>query len=246
MKEDNNTAYGVHSVEEALQSGQEINKIIVAKGAKHALIDEIVKQARKRGIAVQLVPKEAPVFPRQRNHQGVIAFIAPVTYHKLEQVIPSLFETGKNPFILVLDHITDVRNFGAIARTALCMGVHAIVIQHQGSVQVTDDAIKTSAGALMSIPVCREHNMKTTMELLNQSGITTVGLTEKANKELPFADLSGPIALIMGNEETGLSNDVLKRCTQLAKIPMKTSKVGSLNVSAAAAIAMYERVKQSL
>jgi 23S rRNA (guanosine2251-2'-O)-methyltransferase len=205
-----------------------------------------VNQARKKGITVQLVPKESAVFPKQRNHQGIVAFISPVVYQNIDEIILQLFEAGKNPTILVLDHITDVRNFGAIARTALCLGVHAIVIQSQGSVQVTDDAVKTSAGALLTIPVCKVSNMKSTMELLNQSGITTVGLSEKANKELPFADLSGPVALILGNEETGLSNDVLKRCTQLVKIPMKSDKVGSLNVSNAAAMAMYERLKQAL
>lgn len=246
MKESASTIYGIHAVEEALQSDKEINKIIVAKGAKHALIDVLMNQARKKGITVQMVPKESTVFPKQRNHQGIVAFISPVVYQRLDEIVQQLFEAGKNPTILVLDHITDVRNFGAIARTALCMGVHAIVIQSQGSVQVTDDAVKTSAGALLTIPVCKVSNMKSTMELLNQSGITTVGLSEKANKELPFADLSGPVALILGNEETGLSNDVLKRCTQLVKIPMKSDKVGSLNVSNAAAMAMYERLKQAL
>jgi 23S rRNA (guanosine2251-2'-O)-methyltransferase len=246
MKESASTIYGIHAVEEALQSDKEINKIIVAKGAKHALIEELMKQARKKGITVQMVPKDSYVFPKQRNHQGIVAFISPVVYHQIEDIIPQLFEQGINPTILVLDHITDVRNFGSIARTALCMGINAIVIQHQSSVQVTDDAVKTSAGALLTIPVCRVQNMKTTMELLNQSGITTVGLSEKANKEIPFADLSGPVALIVGNEESGLSNDVLKRCTQLVKIPMKSTKIGSLNVANAAAIAMYERVKQMM
>jgi 23S rRNA (guanosine2251-2'-O)-methyltransferase len=242
---DKNTVYGIHAVEEAMASGKEINKLIVIKGQqRHALVEQLLSDARKKGITVQQVPRESNAFPRDRNHQGIVAHISPVAYYQLENLLPDLFEKGLEPAILVLDHITDVRNFGAIARSAYSLGMHAIVIPKQGSVQVTDDAIKTSAGALMNIPVCRETNMKTVMELLNQSGVHTVGLTEKANKELPFVALTGPVAIIMGSEETGLSTDALKRCAALAKIPMSAANVGSLNVSVAAAIAMYERIRQ--
>jgi 23S rRNA (guanosine2251-2'-O)-methyltransferase len=239
------TIYGIHAIEEALQSGKVIQKLIVAKGNKHAAIDALINHARKAGAVVQLVPREASVFPAQKNHQGVVAHISPVEYYELEQLLPQLFERGVEPFIMVLDRITDVRNFGAIARTALCSGAHAIVITQSGSVSVTDDAIKASAGALLQLPVCRERNLKTTMELLNQSGVKTVGMTEKANKELPFADLTGPLALIMGSEKDGLSNDVLRRCTQLVKIPMPGS-FDSLNVSVAAGIGLYEAVRQRM
>lgn len=242
MREDN-TIYGINALEEALNAGKTINKVMVVKGLKNDLLEQVLKKAKNKGIAVQMVPKESSVFPRQRNHQGVIAYISPVEYYSLEHVLPDLFEKGIEPFIIVLDQITDVRNFGAIARSAICAGAHAMVIPKMGSVLVTDDAVKTSAGALLKIPVCRETNMKTTMELLNQSGITTVGLSEKANKELPYVDLTGPVALVMGNEETGLSTDVLKRCQVLTKIPMFAG-VGSLNVSVAAGIAMYEVVRQ--
>jgi 23S rRNA (guanosine2251-2'-O)-methyltransferase len=242
MREDN-TIYGIHALEEALDAGKTINKVMVTKGLKNELLEQVLKKARNKGIAVQMVPKESAVFPRQRNHQGVVANISPVAYYSLEDLLPSLFEKGIEPFIIVLDQITDVRNFGAIARSAVCAGVHALVIPKMGSVLVTDDAIKTSAGALLKIPVCREMNMKTTMELLNQSGVTTVGLSEKANKELPYVELTGPVALVMGSEETGLSLDVLKRCAMLTKIPMFAG-VGSLNVSVAAGIAMYEVVRQ--
>lgn len=239
------TIYGVHAIEEALQNGKLIQKLIVAKGNRHGALDELMNKARKAGAVIQLVPREAAIFPIHKNHQGVVAQIAPVEYYELETLLPQLFEKGVNPFLIVLDRITDVRNFGAIARTALCCGAHAIVIAQSGSVSVTDDAIKASAGALLQLPVCRERNLKTTMELLNQSGIKTVGMTEKANKELPFADLSGPLALVLGSEKDGLSNDVLRRCSLLVKIPMAAT-FDSLNVSVAAGVAMYEYVRQQM
>jgi 23S rRNA (guanosine2251-2'-O)-methyltransferase len=245
-KEIPNLIFGIHTVLEALGSGKEINKIILQKGLqKSDEIEQILKVARNRHVPVQQVPRENSLFPYGKNHQGVLAFISPVTYYKLEHLLPQLFEEGKVPFILVLDRITDVRNFGAIARSAYCGGVHAIVVPETGAAQVTDDAVKTSAGALLKIPVCRENNMKTVMELLNQSGLTTVACTEKGNKDLPFADLSGPIALILGSEEDGISNDIIRRSSQITKIPMEMG-VGSLNVSVAAGIAIYETVRQRM
>lgn len=244
-KKQQTTIYGTHAINEALSSGTELNKIIIQKGLRNDAADSIVRQARQQGIPVQFVPKENSIFPHNRNHQGVVGFISPVSYHKLENIIPQLFEEGKVPFILVLDHITDVRNFGAIARTAYCGGVHAIVIPEQGGAPVNEDAIKTSAGALMKIPVCREKNYKTVMELLNQSGIKTLGCTEKGNKDLPFIDLTEPLAIVMGSEETGISNEVLRKCAQLTKIPLEMG-ISSLNVSVAAGIAIYETVRQRM
>jgi len=245
MKEPEYTIYGIHAVKEAIESGKEINKIIVAKGLQHHQTDEIVSLARQRKIPVQFVPREASAFPKQRNHQGIVANLSPVSYHSLEQLLPQIFEEGNVPFIVVLDRITDVRNFGAIARSAFCAGVHALVIPDSGSAQINEDAVKTSAGALLKIPVCREKNLKSTMELLNQSGLTTVGFSEKANKDLPFVDLTSPVALIMGNEEDGLSTDVIRRCSILTKIPLDFG-VSSLNVSVAAGIAVYETVRQRM
>jgi 23S rRNA (guanosine2251-2'-O)-methyltransferase len=239
------TIYGVQAVLEAIDSGKELNKVLVQKDLKSAAIDSVINACKKRKVYFQFIPKESLSFPAGKTHQGVVAFISPVSYYKLEDLLPQLFEEGKDPFILVLDRITDVRNFGAIARSAFCGGVHAIVIPNQGSAQVTEDAIKTSAGALMKIPVCREQNMKTVMELLNQSGLRTVGCTEKANKQLPFIDLKGPVAIIMGSEEDGISNEIIRRCEVLAKIPLE-SGVGSLNVSVAAGIAVYETVRQRM
>jgi len=237
--------YGIHAVTEAINAGKELNKIIFQRGESGPLLQSLTKQARDLGIPTQYVPKESNLFPTNKNHQGVLAFVSPVTYHKLENIIPQLFEEGKVPFILVLDRITDVRNFGAIARSAYCAGVHTIVIPDQGSVQVNEDAIKTSAGALHHLPVCREKNMKTVMELLNQSGVLTVGCSEKGKGVIHQLDLTVPVAVIMGNEETGISEDVLKRCTELARIPMDFG-VQSLNVSVAAGIAAYEVIRQRI
>ena len=237
--------YGIHAVEEALNAGTVINKLIVAKDSRNEILGDLVRKANKLGVPVQFVPREAQVFPKLKNHQGILAYLSPVVYHSLENLIPSLFESGKVPFLLVLDSITDVRNFGAIARSAYCGGVDAIIIPDSGSAPVNEDAIKTSAGALMNIPVCRENNFKTVMELLNQSGITTIACTEKANKEIPFVDLTEPIAIVFGSEEKGIRKEVLGRCSISAKIPMELG-VGSLNVSVAAGIAVYETVRQRM
>lgn len=237
--------YGIHAITEAIAAGKEINKVLIQRGESGPLLQALSKQVRELGIPSQYVPRESHLFPSNKNHQGVLAYLSPVSYHKLENILPQVFEEGKVPFILVLDRVTDVRNFGAIARSAYCAGVHALVIPDQGSAQITDDAIKTSAGALHHIPVCREKNMKTVMELLNQSGLITVGCTEKGKSLLHQVDLTVPAAIIMGNEETGISDDIIKRCSELARIPMDQG-VQSLNVSVAAGIAAYEVVRQRL
>lgn len=245
MSESEYTIYGIHAVSEALDAGKEISRIVAMKDAHHEGLDALLTQARKQHIPIQLVPRNAAVFPKQRNHQGVLAYLSPISFHSLDQLLPGIFESGQTPFLLLLDHITDVRNFGAIARSAYCAGVHAIIIPETGSARINEDAVKTSAGALMHIPVCRERNLKTTMELLNQSGVTTIACTEKANKDLPYVDLTGPVAIILGNEEDGISNDVLRRASVMTKIPLDKG-VQSLNVSVAAGIAVYEAVRQRM
>jgi 23S rRNA (guanosine2251-2'-O)-methyltransferase len=235
--------YGVHAIKEAFDAGSELSKVLVQKGMLGGGIEDIISLCRKSQIPVQYVPKEKFYSFKNKNHQGVVAYISPISYFSIEQIVPKLFEDGETPFILVLDRLTDVRNLGAIARTALCAGIHAIVIPQTDSAPVNEDAVKTSAGALLKIPVCREKNLKTVMEYLNQSGFNTLGCTEKASDGLDQIDLTGPLAIIMGNEETGISNDVLKKCSTLGKIPMDFG-VSSLNVSVAAGIAMYEALMQ--
>lgn len=243
QENENNTIYGIHSVTEAINSGKEINKVLVQKDLKSEAINNILGLCKAKFIQIQYVPREKFFMFKNKNHQGVCAFVSPIIYHSLEQLIPTWFEQGIDPFVLVLDRITDVRNLGAIARTALCSGINAIVVPFTDSAPVNDDAVKTSAGALLKIPVCREKHLKTTIEYLNQSGFTTVACTEKASNTLSQTDFRGPLAIVMGNEEKGISPDIIKRCTHLARIPMDMG-VASLNVSVAAGIAMYEAICQ--
>lgn len=235
--------YGVHALSEALDAGAEIQKVLLQRGLQSAQLESLVSRCNASGVPVQWVPKEKFYAFQGKNHQGVVAYLSPVAFHTLEQLVPSLFEQGVTPFLLILDKVTDVRNLGAIARTALCAGVHALVVPQSGAAPVSDDAIKTSAGALLRLPVCREKHLKTTLEYLHQSGFTTIGCTEKASEPIDKVDFSGPMAIVMGNEETGISPEVLKKCTQLGKIPMDFG-VSSLNVSVAAGIILYEAMTQ--
>ncbi|MCU0423703.1 MAG: 23S rRNA (guanosine(2251)-2'-O)-methyltransferase RlmB [Bacteroidia bacterium] len=240
-----NLIYGIHAIQEAIAANKQVNKVMIQQGESSELMQQLLQLLKSHQIPVQYLPKHAEVFPKGKNHQGAAASVSPVTYYKLEDIIPDLFEKGEVPFIVVLDRITDVRNFGAIARSAFCAGVHALVIPEQGGAMVTEDAVKTSAGALHHIPVCREKNLKSTMELLNQSGLVTIACTEKASRYLHQCDLTVPVAIIMGNEETGISNDIIKKCSEMAMIPLNKG-VQSLNVSVAAGIAVYETVKQRM
>ena len=235
--------YGLHAVKEAIAAGKDLIKVQISKGVQNPTIEEIISQCKKIQVPVQFVPKEKFFAFKNKNHQGIVGYISPITYYNLEQLVPQLFEEGQTPFIMVLDRLTDVRNLGAIARTALCAGVHAIVIPLTEAAPVNDDAVKTSAGALLKLPVCRERHIKTSIEFLNQCGFTTLACTEKARENLDQTDLSGPLAIVMGNEETGIGTDVLNKCSAQAKIPMDFG-VSSLNVSVAAGIAMYEAMKQ--
>ena len=179
----------------------------------------------------------------RKNHQGVVAFLSPVTYYDIENIIPDLFEKGKTPFIVVLDGITDVRNFGAIARTCECAGVDAIIIPEKNSVSVTADSVKTSAGALLHIPVVRVRSLKMAIRYLKNCGVTVVGATEKGNTDYTTYDYNLPVAVVMGAEDKGISAENLKECDYFATIPLKGS-IGSLNVSVAAGVLIYEVVRQ--
>ncbi len=245
MKEYENTIlYGLRAVKEAVSSGKEFDRVFVQKGLKSELFGELRKVLEDNKIPYQFVPTEKlNRITNNRNHQGIVAFISHILYHRIEDVLPGLFEEGKTPLILVLDRITDVRNFGAICRTAECAGVQAVVIPAQGAAQVNGDAIKASAGALHNIPVCREPNLKTAIDFLKESGLQIVSVTEKADEYYPQADYSGPTALILGSEEDGISYEYLKKSDVRVKIPM-AGKIESLNVSVAAGIVLFEAVKQ--
>ena len=232
--------YGIHSVLEAIEAGRTIDKIYV-KNAR----SEVAQKARAAGIPMQVVPDERLNRITRKNHQGVIAMMSAIEYARLDTLLPSLFDDGVLPFILVLDGITDVRNFGAIARTAECCAVNAIVIPAHGSVSVGADAVKTSAGALNHIPVCREESITKAVKYLQESGCQIVASTEKSSQNYTTGDYTTPLALVMGAEGTGISAEVRRIADTRAAIPM-FGNIGSLNVGVAAGVMMYEVVRQRL
>jgi 23S rRNA (guanosine2251-2'-O)-methyltransferase len=237
--------YGVRPVIEALQAGKEIEKVLVVTGLKSELFPEMRKLLNEKDIPLQYVPLEKLNRVTRQNHQGVIAFVSPIVYEDYEQIIPALFDIGRNPLVLILDRITDVRNFGAIARTAECAGVDAIIVPSRGSALMGADAVKTSAGALFKIPVCRSVNLKDTIDYVKACGLQVVAATEKATDYHFQIDLTLPTAIMLGSEEDGVSPEYLKRCDQRVRIPM-VGEIESLNVSVAAGIILFEAVKQRM
>jgi len=240
-----NLIFGTRAVIEAVNAGKEIDKIIIQKGLSNQLYTELRKAIKDLDIPIQIVPPEKINRITTKNHQGVLAFIAQVTYYEAEDMLATVFEKGKVPLVLILDRITDVRNFGAIARSADCAGVDFIVIPSRGAAQINADAVKTSAGALNRIPVCREENLKNTIEYFKESGLQIVACHEKTDSYHYDADLTKPTAIIMGSEENGISNEYIKRSDIQVKIPM-VGNIASLNVSVATGIILFEAVKQRL
>ena len=237
--------FGLHPVIEAIQAGRTIDKIFLKKDLHGDLAIRLSHLAKDYDIPVQRVPVERLNKITRKNHQGVIAQTSAIDYHKLSDIVPQLFEEGVLPFVLVLDGLTDVRNFGAIARTAECCGVNAIVIPSRGSVSVGADAVKTSAGALLHVPVCRENSLAGAVRFLKESGYQIVCATEKSSENYTLADYTTPVAIVMGAEDIGISPDILKLADTRAAIPM-FGHIGSLNVGVAAGVMMYEVVRQRL
>ena len=232
--------FGTQSVLETLRSGKEIDKLLIQRELGN---NELVRLAEERGIPVSKVPTEKLDRITRKNHQGVICFISAIHYAPLHNVLSSVYEQGNLPLLLVLDRITDVRNFGAIARTAECAGAQAIVVPAKGAAEINSDAMKTSSGALNFLPVCREFSLTETVQYLQDSGIQVVACTEKAEQTIFDVDFTLPTALIMGSEEDGVSQELIRKVDQLAKIPM-AGRIGSLNVSVATGIALYEAIRQ--
>lgn len=235
--------FGIRAVIEAAEAGKEIDKVLVKRELQGDLFKELSSVLSARNIPIQKVPIERIDRVTRKNHQGVVAFLSAITYEKIEDIIPFLYEQGKSPFILVLDGLTDVRNFGAIARTCEVAGIDAIVIPAKGSVTVNADAVKTSAGALMKIPVCKENNLNQALRFLKDSGLKIVAATEQASQFYTEIDYTGPTAIVMGAEDTGISNDNLRISDNLVKIP-QFGTIGSLNVSVAAGVLIYEAIRQ--
>lgn len=241
--ESNQMVFGIRAVIEAIQGGKELESLYIQRGLSGAILGELRSILKEYEISFQSVPVEKLNRLTLKNHQGVVAFISPIIYQKIEDIIPVIYEKGEIPLILILDGITDVRNLGAIARTAECSGVHAIVIPSKGSAQINPDAIKTSAGALFKIPVCRHESLLKTAKFLQESGLQLIACTEKTDNYLYQPDYTGPLAIIMGSEEDGISSDLIRIADHLAKIPI-LGEIESLNVSVSAGIILYEAVRQ--
>ena len=228
---------------EAIDSGTQIDRILLQNGLTGALVGDLKNRIRDNKIPFQFVPAEKLNRLTKGNHQGVAALIAPIRYHQAIELIPRLLEEKPAPLLLLLDHVTDVRNFGAIVRTAECTGADAVIIPDHGSAQVGDDAVKTSSGALLRVPICRESNLKTVLNLAKQCGMQVVAATEKGATDYLEVDFKQPTLLLMGAEETGISPDLLKLADTRAKLPIM-GQIQSLNVSVAAAVFMYEVLRQ--
>lgn len=243
MENDTQFIFGIRAIQEAIRSGKEIDKVLIRKGLAGELFHELFAEMKEADILFQYVPAEKLDRITRKNHQGLIAFISPISYHNIETIIPGLYEQGKIPFIVILDSLTDVRNIGAIVRSAECAGVDAIIVPEKGSAQINADAVKTSAGALHFMPFCRVKSLVATVKFLKNSGLRVVAATEKAVDIYHKGHFKEPLAIILGAEDTGISPELLKIADDLVRIPI-LGRIQSLNVSAAASILMYEVVKQ--
>lgn len=241
----NDYIYGIRAVIEAIEAGKDIDKILIKKDLQGDLANELMRLVRMHHLFAQRVPVEKINRITQGNHQGVVALLASVTYTRVGELVPALYEEGVQPLVVVLDGITDVRNFGAIARTAECCGANALVIPERGSASAGGDAMKTSAGALNYIRVCRERNLVSGVKYLKDNGYQIVAVSEKADMNYTEADYTTPVALVMGAEDVGISPEILALCDTRVSIPM-FGHIGSLNVSVAAGVIMYEAVRQRL
>lgn len=238
-----NAIFGLRPIIEAIQAGKEIDTLFIQKGLKNELFQELWQLVRSHKVNYKHVPLEKLNRLTRKNHQGVFAFISPINFHKTDNIIQDVFERGETPLFLILDRVTDVRNFGAIVRTAECSGAQAVVVPEKGSAAINGDALKTSAGALHNIAICREFNLKATIEYLKNCGLQIIGCTEKTEDMIYQRDFTIPTAIIIGSEEDGISTEYLKLCDYKAKIPMNGT-IGSLNVSVSAGVILYEAVRQ--
>ncbi len=245
MMKNKDTVFGIRPIIEVIKSGKTIDKLFIQKGLHNESFAILWKLVRQNRINYKHVPIEKLNRLTTKNHQGVFAFISPIDFHSIEDIVPSLYEEGKVPLILVLDRITDVRNFGAITRTADCSNVDCVIVPEQNSAAINSDAMKTSSGALNNVKICRVWNLKMTLQMLKDSGIQIVSCTEKTNNEIYNINYQIPTAVILGSEENGISNEYLKLSNEKVKIPI-LGNIESLNVSVACGVVLYEIVRQRL
>ena len=239
----NDIVFGTRPVLEAINSGKTLEKLFIQKNLKKEILEKIKSKLSNKKINISYVPKEKLNRITKKNHQGIICYISPISYQPIEEIIQRVFEKGKDPFVIILDRITDTRNFGAISRVADASGVDAIIIPEKESAIITSDSIKTSAGAINFIPICKVKSLKSTANFLKESGLKLVSCTEKGDKKFYDADLTSPCCIILGSEKDGISNSLMDISDERLNIPMK-GNVESLNVSSSASVILFEVVRQ--
>jgi 23S rRNA (guanosine2251-2'-O)-methyltransferase len=243
MQKETDCIFGLRPVIEAIKAGKQIDRLLIKQGLQGSLYHELMTEVRAHNIVYQIVPLERIELVTRKNHQGVLAWLSVIEYQYIENLLPMIFERGEDPLIVALDGVSDVRNFGAIVRTAECLGAHAIIIPEKGSARITADAVKTSAGALHSFPVCREKSIVRSIEFLKESGLKVIAAAERTGDKASEVSLTGPSVLILGSEDKGISRELINLSDNQISIPM-TGTIGSLNVSVAAGILLYEIVRQ--
>ncbi|MEC7260361.1 MAG: 23S rRNA (guanosine(2251)-2'-O)-methyltransferase RlmB [Bacteroidota bacterium] len=239
----NDIVFGTRPVLEAINSGKTLEKLFIQKNLKKEILEKIKSKLSNKKINISYVPKEKLNRITKKNHQGIICYISPISYQPIEEIIQRVFEKGKDPFVIILDRITDTRNFGAISRVADASGVDAIIIPEKESAIITSDSIKTSAGAINYIPICKVKSLRSTANFLKESGLKLVSCTEKGDKKFYDADLTSPCCIILGSEKDGISNSLIDISDERLNIPMK-GNVESLNVSSSASVILFEVVRQ--
>jgi 23S rRNA (guanosine2251-2'-O)-methyltransferase len=243
--EKDNQIFGIRAIIEAINAKKEIDKVFVQKDAQGDLMQELLKTMKRNNINFSYVPVEKLNRLTPNNHQGAVATIAPISFVSLENLVEKVTESGKMPLLLILDQLSDARNFGAIIRTAECTGVDGIIIQKQGSAPVNGDTVKTSAGAVFNVPICKVDHIKDAIFYLQGSGIKTVAATEKTDQQIYDINFNEPVAIIMGSEDRGVNPSVLKIVDEKAKLPM-FGTIESLNVSVACGAFLYETLRQRM
>lgn len=237
--------YGIRAIIEAINANEALDKIFVQKGLKGDLFRELENLARKKGISISYVPVEKLNRLTKNNHQGVVANISPITFHNFEELVEAVIEKKETPLFLLLDQLSDVRNFGAIIRTAECTGVDGIIIQKKGAAPVTADTIKTSAGAAFKVPIAKVNHIKDAVHYLQASGVKIIAASEKTENTIYDVSFKEASAIIMGSEDVGISPSILKAADHTAKLPL-LGEIESLNVSVACGVFLYEAVRQRL
>jgi 23S rRNA (guanosine2251-2'-O)-methyltransferase len=237
--------YGIRAVLEAINSDESIDKVFIQRGLKSELSNELESALRRNQINMSYVPIEKLNRLTKNNHQGVVANISPITFYELENLVEKVMETKKLPLFLLLDQLSDVRNFGAIIRTAECTGVDGIIIQKKGAAPVTEDTVKTSAGAAFKVPIAKVDHIKDAVFYLQASGVQVISATEKTENTVYDVSFNQPCAIVMGSEDRGISPSILKASDHMAKLPL-LGEIESLNVSVACAVFLYEAVRQRM